>query len=151
MSGRVHSRSAVTIVAGAIAALVVALPASASGSFDRHFTVLSKDVAGHETTNGFAFRSVLLNPANPANRIGNSHVRCRFDRQSRKSRCRGVFHFDGTIGGFGDLLIKGNFGGRDHTGAVVDGDGDFTGSVAGKIFVHNINRRTTLIDFDLTR
>jgi hypothetical protein len=143
-----HGRLAV-VVAAIVFALV--LPLSAGASFDRHFSVISKDAGGHEIPNGFAFRTVLLNPANQANRVGYGDARCVFVEATRKARCRVRFHFDGTIGGFGDLLVKGNVGRGDNTVQVVDGSGDFSGAVAGKAFIHHINRPKNLIDFSLTR
>jgi hypothetical protein len=74
-----------------------------------------------------------------------------FIERSRKARCRVLYHFDGTIGGFGDLLVKGNIGRGDRTLNVVDGNGDFSGAVAGKVFIHNLNKPVNLIDFALTR
>jgi hypothetical protein len=61
------------------------------------------------------------------NQVGHSHLRCRFVEESRKARCRALFHLDGTIGGFGNLLVKGNIGRGDRTLNLVDGDGDFSG------------------------
>jgi hypothetical protein len=131
--------------------MAIALPASSGASFATHFSVVSKDVRFHEIPNGFAGRTVLLNPANLDNRVGYGKVRCVFVERNRKARCRVLFHLDGTIGGFGDLLIKGNNGRRDHTMNVVDGNGDFSGAVTGKVFIHHISRPTNLIDFSLTR
>ena len=138
---------ALMAVAASAAVAVIAMPANA-GSFDRHFTVLSEDVQGHEIENGFAFRSALFNPANPINRVGWSKVKCR-DRS--KGICKAFLHFDGSIGGFGDLAVKGNFGGGDRTLNVVDGNGSFTGAVTGKMIVEGIDRNTELLHFHLTR
>jgi hypothetical protein len=134
----------------AVAVLAIALPASSGASFATHFSVVSEDQEGHETENGFAFRTLLFNPANLANQVGHSHLKCRFIEESRKARCRALFHFDGTIGGFGNLLVKGNIGRGDRTLNVVDGDGDFSGAVAGKLFVHDLNQPTNLLGFALT-
>jgi hypothetical protein len=139
------------LVAVGATMLALAMPLSAGASFDRHFSVISKDVRGHEIPNGFAFRTVLLNPANQANRVGYGDARCVFVEETRKARCRVRFHLDGSIGGFGDLLVKGNVGRGDNTLQVVDGSGDFSGAVAGKAFIHHINRPKNLIDFSLTR
>jgi hypothetical protein len=48
-------------------------------------------------------------------------------------------------------VLKGNLGGGDHTLNAADGNGDFSGRIAGKAFVHHLGRRVNLIDFDLTR
>ena len=139
------------LVAVGATMLALAMPLSAGASFDRHFSVISKDVRFHEIPDGFVGRTVLLNPANLDNRVGYGKVRCVFIERTRKARCRVLFHLDGTIGGFGDLLIKGNNGRRDHTMNVVDGSGDFGGAVAGKVFIHHIAQPKNLIDFSLTR
>jgi hypothetical protein len=138
------------IVAAAIATMAIALPGSA-GAFVDHFSVISQDIHGHRTHNGFVFRSALLNPANPANRVGRGKGKCKFKQGQRKFHCVVFFHLDGTIGGFGDLLLRGNLGRGDHTLNVVDGDGDFSGAIAGKAFVHNLNKPTNLVDIALTR
>ena len=151
MTGSRKGRRVALIGVACAALAAIALPASAGAAFDRHFTVISEDQRGHETENGFSFRTVLFNPANLDNQVGHSHLRCRFIEETRKARCRGLFHFDGTIGGFGDLLVRGNIGGGDHTLNVVDGNGDFSGRVAGKMFVHNIGQPVNRVDFDLTR
>ena len=143
-------RRLVSLVAAAVAVLAIALPANVS-ALDHHFSVVAEQTRGHQTSNGgFAFRVELFNPANLSNMVGHGHARC--TRQPhRKARCKLVVHLDGTIGGFGDLFLKGNLGGGDHTLNVADGNGDFSGRIAGKAFVHHLGRRVNLIDFDLTR
>jgi hypothetical protein len=150
MNRGVRTRRLVTLVAAATAALAIALPSTA-GAFVDHFSVISQDVRSHRTHNGFVFRSVLLNPFNTANRVGRGKGKCKFKQGQRKFRCVVVFHLDGTIGGFGDLALRGNLGRGDHTLNVVDGDGDFSGAIAGKAFVHNLNRSRNLVDIALTR
>jgi len=137
---------------GAVCAAVAAfaLPAGATASFDRHFSVVSRDLRGHDTPNGFEFHTELLNPANPDNRVGKGNARCSFERGDRKAHCRVLFHLDGSIGGFGDLLLKGNIGHGDNTLSVVDGSGDFGGAV-GKALIHDVAQPKNLIDIDLTR
>jgi hypothetical protein len=148
MIGRTTTRRVAALVAGLASVVAIAVPGSSASSFDRHFSVLVHYTGGHETGNGFAFRYELANPANPSNRVGHGHARCRV---AHKARCRLLFHFDGTIGGFGDLLLRGNFGHRDQTFTVVDGNGSFGGGVAGKAVTHTVRRNVDLAHFDLTR
>jgi hypothetical protein len=131
------------LVAVGAALAVVAAPAEASGT---HFKVVGVTIGGHETANGFTVREALFNPLNPGNRVGNLKAKC---KQRGKIRCLGRFHFDGSIGGFGDLWVRGNFGAHDTTGNVVDGTGTFTGAVAGKVNLDPIDRHTTLYGFHL--
>ena len=138
------------LVAGLAAILAIALPTNASGFFDHHFTVIERDTGGHEIPNGLAFRFDLLNPANRDNRVGHGHARCT-SRTGGKSRCRVLIHLDGTIGGFGDLFARGNFGHGDHTLTVTDGNGDFSGRIAGKVAIHTHRRAYTKLLFGLTR
>ena len=134
-----------------VAVTAAAAPASAGDPFDRHFTVISKDTRAHEIANGFEGHVVLLNPANRRNRVGKGKVRCTFKEGDRKGHCRVLFHLDGTIGGFGDLVVKGNVNDEDHTFSVVDGTGDFGGGITGKAYVRDIGSPVSPIDFDLTR
>jgi hypothetical protein len=146
-----RKRGIALIGVAAVAAMALALPLSAGASFDHRFSVISKDVRFHEIPNGFTGRTVLLNQGNRNNRVGYGHVRCRFIEPARKARCRVLFHLDGSIGGFGDLVAKGNIGSDDHTLQVVDGTGDFSGAVAGKAVIHHPGQPRNLIDFSLTR
>jgi hypothetical protein len=132
------------------AAIGIAVPASAGGSFDQHFTVISKDTRGHAIPDGFEGHVALLNPANRKDRVGKGKVRCTLREGERKAHCRVLYHFDGTIGGFGDLLVKGNVGGDDLTLNVVDGSGDFAGAV-GKMYVRDPATHVSPLDFDLVR
>jgi hypothetical protein len=122
---------------------VIAAPAEAQSS---HFKVVGEVIQGHETANGFTFREALFNPNNLFNRVGNLKVKC---KRTGKIRCLGRFHFDGSIGGFGDLWVRGNFGGGDTTLNVVDGTGTFTGRVAGKVNIDPVDRNTTVYGFHL--
>jgi hypothetical protein len=151
MHGRVTQRRVALIGVAALALVAFAMPANAGASFTTHFSVISEDVRFHDIPNGFAGRTVLLNPANLDNRVGHSKIRCVFVERNRKARCRLLLHLDGTIGGFGNLLVKGNFGRGDRTMNVVDGDGDFSGRIAGKVFVHTPSQPTNQLDFALTR
>jgi hypothetical protein len=145
-----RAAKAIGSLATLAALIAVVAPGSATASFDHHFSVLAQGTGGHETPSGFAFRAALFNPANPANRVGNARARCRVD-QGHKPRCRLLFHLDGSIGGFGDLLVKGNFGHGDQTFTVADGDGDFGGRIAGKVTTQTVARNTDLVHFDLIR
>ena len=136
------------VTVGALAA--IALPAQARAPFERHFTVIERDTAGHRVPDGFAFRFDVLNPANLSNKVGHGHARCT-GRRGHKSRCLAIIRLDGSIGGHGGLAVRGNFGRGDHTLTVVDGDGDFTGRIAGKMNVHNLSRRYQALHFDLVR
>ena len=150
MNRGVRTRRLAALVGAAIAALAIALPSTA-GAFVDHFSVISQDVQSHQTQNAFVFRSVLLNPANTANRVGRGKGKCKFKPGHRKFHCAVAFHLDGTIGGFGDLLFRGNLGHGDHTLNVVDGDGDFSGAISGKAFIHNLNKPANLVDIALVR
>jgi hypothetical protein len=148
MTARTTTRRLAALIAGMASVAALAVPASSASSFDRHFSVLVHYNGGHETRNGFTFRAVLLNPANPSNRVGRAHANCRVPN---KPRCAVVFHFDGTIGGFGDLLVKGNFSHGDQTLNVVDGNGTFGGAIAGKVVTRAVGDQVDRAHFDLTR
>ena len=131
------------LVAVVAAMAVIAAPAQAQSS---HFKVVGEAIGGHPTANGFTVREALFNPANLFNRVGNLKAKC---KTTGKFRCLARFHFDGSIGGFGDLWVRGNFGGGDTTLNVVDGTGTFTGKVAGKVNLDPLDRNTTLYGFHL--
>ena len=151
MSRRVTRRRLALLGAAALAVAALAMPANSGATFATHFSVISEDQRGHDTERGFVFRTFLFNPANLNNRVGHSKARCVFIERSRKARCKVLFHFDGSIGGFGELLAKGNIGRGDRTLNIVDGSGDFSGAVTGKVFIHNINDPVNQLDFHLTR
>jgi hypothetical protein len=150
MMERMRGRWLVAALAAAGAVAALALPAQARAPFDRHFTVLERDTASHRVPNGFAFRFDVINPDNLANKVGHGHARCTGER-GHKSRCLAIIRLDGSIGGHGGLAVRGNFGRGDHTLTVVDGDGDFTGRIAGKMKVHFLSRRYQALHFDLVR
>jgi len=150
MTRGVRGRRLAWMVAATVAVLAIALPVSAGAFFARHFSVVSVQTHGHRTSDGFAFRIELFNPDNLSNMVGHGHARCA-GAPHTKAHCKVFVHLDGTIGGFGDLFLKGNLGGRDHTLNVADGDGDFSGRIAGKAFIHHLNSRVNQVDFDLTR
>jgi hypothetical protein len=144
-------RSAVFgLLAAAAATLAIALPGTAGASFATHFSVVKKTVRLHQQGDTFTFREVLLNPANRHNQVGWDKGRCRGERGG-KLRCVILTHLDGSIGGFGNLLLRGNIGRRDGTLNVVDGSGDFSGAVSGKVVNDALNRRVSLVTFSLTR
>ena len=151
MLDRFKDHRVASIGALCAAVITVALPASAAASFDPEFSVLSRDVRSHETDNGFVGHTHIFNPANLNQKVGKGKVRCRFNEGDRKAHCRVLVHLDGTIGGFGDLVLRGNIGRGDTTLNVVDGTGDFSGAVTGRALVHDVAEPDNLIDFHLTR
>jgi hypothetical protein len=141
------------IVTGVIAALGIALLAiPASASFDHHFRVFEK-ARFHELPGGkaFRFKGKLFHPHHRHNRAGRDHGLCKI-RPHETLRCRGTYHLNGEIGGFGDIKVSGNLGPDDNRLNVVGGSGDFNG-VAGKLVFRYLNQRgTKSIDkFDLVR
>ena len=143
------------MLAGVIATLGVAMLAiPASASFDRHFSVIGKQVSGGPVgENAFRFKDKLLQPHNRANRVGRLKGICRA-ASPRAIRCHADVHLNGEIGGFGDLRVRGNIaavaGLGDNRFNVVGGTGDFNG-VAGKMLLHNLGRRADRLNFDLVR
>ncbi len=131
---------------------VLALPsAAAAAAFDHHFKVVSEQIAGEGNDNTFRFTDALLNPFNLSQRVGRDRGKCTFNRETRKARCKVVAHLDGTIGGYGNLLVKGNIGRDDNTLLVVNGTGDFNG-VTGKVTLHHYpGRRFDKLHIDLVR
>ena len=117
-------RSLLAAIAAATALGVVSLagPASARTEFD--FSVISKEVAGHETQNGFKFREQLFQIDNPSNQVGNDRVVCR-QGDGNKFRCRAIVHLNGEVGGLGFLRVKGNIGRGDNRLNITAGTGDF--------------------------
>jgi hypothetical protein len=136
------------LVAGIVAALGAALLAiPASASFDHHFSVLAKTRSTQRVSqNEIRFRDKLLDPRNRSNRVGRDHGTCRFTHH--RSKCRAVVHLDGEIGGFGDILVRGDIERHDNRLNVVGGTDDFDG-VAGKMLLHSVSRRTDKLHFDL--
>jgi hypothetical protein len=65
-------------------------------------------------------------------------------------RCRGIVHLNGEIDGFGDIKFRGDIEEDDNRLNVIGGSREFNG-VAGKILLRNMNRRTTVLHFDLVR
>ena len=139
------------VLAGVIATLGVAMLAiPASASFDRHFSVIGKQVSGGPVgENAFRFKDKLLQPHNRANRVGRLKGICR-EASQRAIRCHADVHLNGEIGGFGDIRVRGNIGRGDNRFNVVGGTGDFNG-VAGKMLLHNLSPRADRLHFDLVR
>jgi len=141
------------IVIGVIAALGIALFAiPASASFDHHFRVVEKARFNVLPGGGaFRFKSKLFDPSNRDDRVGRAHGLCKI-RPHQTLRCRGTYHLNGEIGGFGDIKVRGNTREDDNRLNVVGGSGDFNG-VAGKFQFRNLNRRGTkaMDKFDLVR
>jgi hypothetical protein len=134
------------VLAGVIATLGVAMLAiPASASFDRHFSVIEKEVSGGRVgENAFRFKSKLLQPHNRDNRVGGVKGICR-DVSRRAARCHAVVHLNGEVGGFGDIRVRGDIGRGDNRVNVVGGTGDFNG-VAGKMLLSRDK-----LHFDLVR
>src|SRR4051794_14145586 len=141
-------RFIVAALVAAIGVAVIATPTSAL-QFSRHFVVVSHTLKGERIDNGFAFKDELLAPWNFNRNVGRDRGKCVF-RNNHKGRCKVLVHLDGTIGGYGNLLVKGNFGRGDHTLLVINGNGDFDG-VAGKVTVHNLGGKFDKLHVDLVR
>ena len=139
------------VLAAVIATLGVAMFAiPASASFDRHFSVIERQLSGGPVgEHAFRFKSELLQPHNRDNRVGRDHGKCR-EAPHRKLRCRAVVHLNGEIGGFGDIRVRGDIGRGDNRLNVVGGTGDFNG-VAGKVLLLSTPGRTDKLHFDLVR
>ena len=116
---------------GMIAAMALATTTSGA-AFDPHFTVIGKFLSGEERNEAFHFKLRLLDELDHSDRVGGMRGVCA--QQERKIRCRAIFHFNGEVGGRGDVVIKGNEGHGDQTFQVVDGSGDFA-AVAGKMII----------------
>jgi hypothetical protein len=129
--------------AATLAALGLALlPIPASAAFDHHFTVFEKEsfqplLSG----NAFRFRGKLFDPRNRDDRVGRDRGHCDI-RPHNSLLCRGTFHLNGEIGGFGDIKYRGTCGPGDIRLNVVGGSGDFDG-VAGKWLFESLNRSGT--------
>jgi hypothetical protein len=126
-----------------LAALGMALlPIAASASFDHHFTVLEKAVFNpNPNETAFRFRGKLFDRRNRHDRVGRDRGHCNV-RPHATLQCRGTFHLNGEIGGFGDIKYRGNLRRRDNRLNVVGGSGDFNG-VAGKWVFQSLNRSGT--------
>ena len=139
------------IAVGVLAAFSAALLVTpASASFDHHFSVIAKETSAKRTgPNTFRFRDKLFDPQNRRDQVGRDWVRCKFTTSQRGS-CRARVRLNGKIGGFGNLLIRGDIERHDNRLNVVGGTHDFNG-VAGKVLFHDLNRNTQRLHFDLTR
>ena len=139
------------LVAGIVAALGVAVLATpASAIFDHHFSVIAKTRSFQRVTkNKFRFKDVLLNPRNHSDRVGRDRGTCK--QVTRRSlRCHARVHLNGEIGGFGDILVRGDLERRDNRVNVVGGTDDFDG-VAGKMLIRTLTRNKDRLHFDLVR
>ena len=136
----------VTAVLATLGAAVLA--ATASASFDRHFTVLAKTTR-HQTADGFRFRERLFEVGNRGNRVGRDRGRCKITGRNAV-RCRVQVHLNGEVGGFGDIRLAGNLKPRDRRLNVVGGTRDFNG-VAGKLQLSYIHQSPSRLHFDLVR
>ena len=145
-----RKRFAVVIGVAALGLALLAIPASAS--FDHHFRVFEK-ASFNPTPNeqAFRFKGKLFDPRNRHNRVGRDRGVCGV-RRHETLRCRGTYHLNGEIGGFGDIKVKGNLRPDDNRLNVVGGTRGFNG-VAGKEVFRYLNRSGTksLDKFDLVR
>jgi hypothetical protein len=145
-----RKRFAVVIGVAALGLALLAIPASAS--FDHHFRVFEK-ARFHPLPGGeaFRFKGKLFQASNRDNRVGRDHGLCKI-RPHERLRCRGTYHLNGEIGGFGDIKVKGNLRPDDNRLNVVGGTRGFNG-VAGKEVFRYLNRSGTksLDKFDLVR
>jgi hypothetical protein len=132
------------VLVAAIACACLAIPASAS--FDHHFSVVAKHDRFHQDSDGIRFQSDLFATWNHHNQVGHNRGKCRDAGDG--FRCKVKFHFNGEVGGRGDIRAHGD-GSGDHRLVVVGGSGDFNG-VAGKALVH-WNRHPIKLDIDLNR
>jgi hypothetical protein len=130
------------VAAATLAALGLALLAiPASASFDHHFTVFEKARFNpNPSETAFRIRGKLFDPRNRHDRVGRDRAHCTV--RPHALRCRGTFHLNGEIGGFGDIKYRGDFERGDRRFNVVGGSGDFQG-VAGKMVFRDLNRRGT--------
>lgn len=133
------------LVAMALATLVVALSASPAVAFDRHFRVLASPHSYQTLSpDRFRLKAGLFDPRHPHDRVGHSGLKCRLIPNG--VRCRIVVHFNGRIGGRGDIKMRGDIKApKERRLNVVGGTADFNG-VAGKVLVH-----PSAWHFDLTR
>ncbi len=124
---------ALLAIVGVVA--LAAFASIASARIDHHFTVVTRNISGHQTSDGgFAFHQALFSTFNRSNQVGNDRVRCRPTAQ-RKLKCKGYIHLNGEVGGAGFLRINGNFGHGDKRLNITAGTGQFAGA-AGKLVVH---------------
>jgi hypothetical protein len=141
-------RFGLAVLVGVIAAMAFATTSSSAG-LDRHFAVIAKGVSFEEIRDGFRVRFKLLDEFDRSDKVGTARARCREGR--RKVRCHAPMHFNGEVGGRGDLIVEGNFGRGDQSFLVVNGSGDFDG-VAGKMITHPLpGRNKEKWHFDLVR
>ena len=124
-----------------IAALGIALLAApASASFEHRFRVFEKaSFNPNPDETAFRFRGKLFDPRDRHDRVGRSRGRCTI---SETLKCRGTYHLNGEIGGFGDIKVSGNLGSDDNRLNVVGGSDDFNG-VAGKLVYRYLNQHGT--------
>ena len=130
------------VLAGVIATLgvaMLAIPASASFSLHRHFSVIEKQVSGGPVgEHAFRFKSKLLQPHNRERQGRASPPRPTEGGAAAQVRCRAVVHLNGEIGGFGDIrpFARGDIGRGDKQATTFASrrNHDFNG-VAGKVLL----------------
>ena len=137
------------IVVGVLAAVAIAvLAVPAFASFDRHFSVISKEVSERRIQNGFAFKDKLLDPRNRQDRSA-ATVASAGSGEARKIRCHGRSP-QWQDRRLRDIRLSGDLGPGDRRVNVVGGTADFNG-VAGKMLIRSLGRNTDKLHFDLVR
>jgi hypothetical protein len=138
-------------LATALAAAVVAVPASAQTT--TKFSVLAITVGGHfdRATNTFTFRDRLVQPGDRDDVVGRDKGACRITKISGHrpvtAHCRVVFYLPGgKVKANGDVDFR-----RDLNKVPVVGGTSAYNGVSGKAIVHDVGRNRTLIDFTLVK
>ncbi len=127
-----------------IVPVMLAIPASAS--FDHHFTAVENKTRIFNSPRAkFRAKAILVDRPTRNRRVGRVWYVCRFVLGGE--RCRYHFHFNGRVGGFGNLKANGKLTPHHRRLNVVGGTHDFN-KVAGRI---RVSRWTKKIHFDLTR
>src|SRR4051794_10712396 len=93
------------------------LPAavSAERSFDPHFAVTEDPFKTDSTENGFTHKAALRDK-DTGERVGRDQATCEFPEQNTgKLQCKILIHLDGTVGCYGNMLVRGNLGHGDHS------------------------------------
>lgn len=133
------------MLAAAIAALGAAVLAAPAVAFDHHFTVHVKVKSIHLAgPNAFVVKHRLLDQNNRSSKVGRDRFKNR-EKGHNKSKCHGLIHLNGKIGGVGNIRVKGDLHRGDNRLVVLGGTRQFNG-VAGKLTVQRGR-----LHFDLVR
>jgi hypothetical protein len=104
--------------------VVVAIPASAR--IDHHFSADIRNAQFHGDRDAFRLRAMLVATFNGDDQVGRLQIHCR--QSGDKSRCAGIVHLNGEVGGEGFLYVRGNLGHGDNSLNVTGGTDDFAGA-----------------------